>query len=98
MELDFTFRNVESTEAIKEWATRRFVKVAKHVREPAFAHLVLIVDKHRHRAECTLRTGGELLRASSETGDMYVSIDGVASTIEHSARRQHERRTSNHEL
>ncbi len=98
MELEFTFRNVESTEAIKGWAVKRFSKVAKHVRGPSFAHLTIIVDKHRHRAECSLRTGGELLHASSETADMYSSIDGVASTIEHSARRLHERRTSNREL
>lgn len=98
MELDFTFRNVESTEAIKAWALKRFVKVAKHVREPAHAHLTIIVDKHRHRAEVTLRSGGELLRAASETDDMYSSIDGVVHTIEHSARRQHERRARNHEM
>lgn len=98
MELDFTFRNVESTDAIKSWALKRFSKVAKHVREPAHAHLTIIVDKHRHRAECTLRSGGELLRAAGETDDMYQSIDAVCATIENAARRQHERRTSKHEL
>jgi len=98
VELDITFRNVESTEAIKAWALKRFGKIAKHVREPAHAHLTIIVDKHRHRAEVTLRSGGELLRAASETDDMYSSIDGVVHTIEHSARRQHERRTNTHEM
>ena len=98
MELDFTFRNVESTEAIKTWALKRFSKVAKHVREPAHAHLTLIVDKHRHRAECTLRSDGELLRAAGETPDMYQSIDAVCATIENAARRLHDRRVSSHEM
>lgn len=98
MELDFTFRNVESTEAIKTWALKRFTKVAKHVREPAHAHLTIIVDKHRHRAECTLRSGGETLHASGETSDMYQSIDAVCATIENAARRLHERKVSQHEL
>jgi len=98
VELDFTFRNVESTEAIKEWALKRFKKVVKHVKEPAHAHLTLIVDKHRHRAECTLRTDGETLRAAGETADMYASIDAVVATIENAARRIKERRVSSHEL
>jgi putative sigma-54 modulation protein len=98
MELDFTFRNVESTEAIKAWALKRFQKVVKHVREPAHAHLTLIVDKHRHRAECTIRTDGEFLKASGETDDMYASIDSVCSTIENAARRLKDRHRSSHEL
>jgi len=98
VELDFTFRNVESTEAIKTWALKRFSKVAKHVREPAHAHLTIIVDKHRHRAECTLRSAGETLHASGETADMYQSIDAVCATIENAARRLHERKVSQHEL
>lgn len=98
MELDFTFRNVESTDAIKIWALKRFQKVVKHIKEPAHAHLTMTVDKHRHRADCTIRTDGELLRASSETDDMYSSIDAVCSTIENSARRLKDRRQSAHEL
>ena len=98
MELDFTFRNVESTDAIKVWALKRFQKVVKHVREPAHAHLTMTVDKRRHKADVSIRTDGELLHASSETDDMYSSIDAVCSTIENSARRLKDRRQSSHEL
>lgn len=91
MDLEFTFRNVEPTEAIKQWATRRFQKIVKHLREPASAHLTITVDKHRHRADLTVHSHGEILRASEETNDLYTTLDGLMSKLEASAQRQKER-------
>ncbi len=91
MELGFTFRNIESTEAIKQWAQKRFQKVLKHLKEPNTAHLTLTVDKHRHRAELSVHQQGDVLMAREETDDMYASLDGVMSKLEHVARRQKER-------
>lgn len=92
MDLEFTFRNLESTEAIKGWAVRRFKKVEKHLTEEASsAHLTLSVDKHRHRAEMTVHVGGEVLRATEETDDMYTSMDKVMEKLESAAQRQKER-------
>lgn len=91
MELDFTFRNIESTEAIKAWAQRRFQKVEKHLLDPTHAHLTLSVDKHRHRAEMTVHNKGEILRASEETDDMYTTMDRVMEKVEAAAQKQKER-------
>jgi putative sigma-54 modulation protein len=94
MELDFTFRNVEPTEAIKAWANKRFQKVTKHLRDPSSAHIVVTVDKHRHRAELTVHSHGDILRASEETDDLYSTLDQVMSKLEQVAQRQKERQSS----
>ena len=91
MELEFTFRNLEPSEAIKEWASKRFKKVEKHLRGPAHAHLSVIVDKHRHRAEVKIYHNGDVLLATEESGDMYGSLDAVMSKIEQVAQRVKER-------
>ena len=91
MELEFTFRNIDSTEAIKSWAQKRFGKVMKHLRDPISAHLTLSVDKHRHRAEMTVHAYGDVLRARGESDDMYSTIDGVMAKIEMVAQRVRER-------
>lgn len=96
MELEFTFRNIESTEAIKTWAQRRFKKVEKHLTEPTHAHLTLSVDKHRHRAEMTVHTHGDVLRASDETDDMYTTLDKVMEKVEAAAQKQKERQQDLH--
>jgi putative sigma-54 modulation protein len=91
MELEFTFRNVEPTDAIKAWANKRFQKVTKHLKDPSSAHIEVAVDKHRHRAELTVHSSGELLRATDETDDMYTTLDGVMQKLEQAAQRQKER-------
>jgi putative sigma-54 modulation protein len=91
MELEFTFRNVEPTEAIKAWANKRFKKVTKHLKDPTSAHLEVTVDKHRHRAELTVHTNGEILRATDETNDLYATLDQVMAKLEASAQRNKER-------
>ncbi len=94
MELEFTFRNLEPSEAIKEWAIKRFKKVEKHLRGAAHAHLTVIVDKHRHRAEVTIYHNGDVLRAAEESGDMYGSLDAVMAKVEQAAQRLKERESA----
>jgi len=91
MELAITFRNVDPSEALKERAEKRFQKVLKHLKEPATAHITVTVDKHRHRAELTVHTNGDVLHASTETDDMYVSVDQAIAKIAAAARKQKER-------
>ncbi|MDP2315956.1 MAG: ribosome-associated translation inhibitor RaiA [Pseudomonadota bacterium] len=93
MDLEFTFRNVEPTEAIKAWANKRFQKVTKHLKDPSSAHIELSVDKHRHRAELTVHSHGDILRASDETDDLYTTLDQVMQKLEAAAQRQKDRTT-----
>lgn len=91
MDLDFTFRNIDSTEALKSWAEKRFKKVEKHLSDPTHAHLTMSVDKHRHRAEMTVHSKGEILHASDETDDMYATLNRVMEKVEAAAQRQKEK-------
>jgi putative sigma-54 modulation protein len=98
VDLDLTFRNLEPTDAIKLWAAKRFQKVVKHLREPASAHLVLTVDRHRHRAELTVHSGSDVLRAEDESADMYASMDAVMARVAESAHRAKERQSRSWQL
>lgn len=96
MELAFTFRNIESTDAIRTWAQKRFQKVEKLLEEGANVHLTLSVDKHRHRADVTFHAYGEVVHASDETDDMYQTLDSVMSKMEHAARTRKEKAQRHH--
>lgn len=91
MELEFTFRNLDPSEAIKEWAGKRFKKVEKYLHGATHAHLTLSVDKHRHRADVTIYHNGDVIRAGDESDDMYSSLDAVMSKVEQAAWRIKER-------
>lgn len=92
MRLELTYRNIEGTDPLRERAERKFNKVAKHLREPIEGHMVLQVNKHRHRAELTVHAAGEqYFRATEETDDMYASIDGIMNKLARTVRRHKER-------
>lgn len=90
MELQFTFRNIEPSEAIKSWANKRFQKVVKHLplAEFATAHVTMAVDKHVHHAELSVHHDGQHFHASERSDDLYTSLDGVMAKIEEQAQRR----------
>jgi putative sigma-54 modulation protein len=91
MRFEVTFRNTKATDVLVQRAERKFAKVAKHLREPIDAHMVVQVDKHRHMAEINVSTGRETLKVQEETDDMYRTIDRVMHKLERVARRHKER-------
>jgi putative sigma-54 modulation protein len=91
MNIEITFRNTQSTDAIRERVLRRFAKVVKHMREPVEAHMVLRVERHRHIAEISVNAAGDTFQAHEETEDMYASIDRLMHKLARAARRHKER-------
>ena len=77
MNLDVTYRNVRPSDRLKGRAEKKFQKVAKHLREPIDAHLVLREEKHLKIAEFTVSGSGEVFKVEEHTSDMFASIDGL---------------------
>ena len=91
MNLDVTYRNVRPSPRLKGRAEKKFKKVAKHLREPIDAHLVLREEKHLKIAEFTGTGSGEVFKAEEHTSDMFASIDGLMTKLERAVRRHKER-------
>ena len=92
MHFDLTYRNIRATDALKDRAERKFLKVSKHLREPIEAHVVLRLEKHRHMAEATISASGDVFKAQEESGDMYTTIDGLMNPLARTVRRPRARK------
>ncbi len=86
-----TFRHVEPTQALHEYAERKFAAVAKYARRSCQIHLILTVDKYRQRGEVTLKSGRFALTAQEETKDLYSVIDLLADKVGRQLRRSHQK-------
>lgn len=88
MQVLVTFRHMEPTEALRQYAEHKVARVYKLMRRPIEAHVVLSVNKRRHVAEIAL--GGEHLHvnATEETGDLYSAIDLAMDKIERQVQKQ----------
>ncbi len=82
MHIDITFKNVDPSEALKDYATKRLSKIGQYLDRPAEAHVILSVEKIRHKAEVTLNADGVIVNAVEITEDLYSAIDMVMDKVE----------------
>lgn len=93
-EMTFTFRNMDSTDALKDHAVDKLQKLNKYlVRQTASAHVIFKVEGARHMAEVTVTTkGGQYVGVDTST-DMYSSLDAAVHKLEAQLARNKERVT-----
>jgi putative sigma-54 modulation protein len=86
MNISITFRHVDSSEAIKAYATEKVGKLQKFLRKPMSAKVTLSLEKLKHGAEVRVSSGGEHHEAQEISDDMYASIDKVIDKLERQIR------------
>lgn len=88
MQFSVTFRHMESTDALKQYAEERMQKIKKYFPDPIACHVVLSTERHNHRVDVNLQLHNGLQVAGHEaTDNMYSSIDLVVAKIERQVRR-----------
>lgn len=96
MRIAFTFRNLDSSDAIKNYASEKLSKIQKYLRAPLDAEVTVSIERHHHQVEVILRSDGHTFVATEQSEDMYASIDLVVDTVESQVRRtkgaEHDRR------
>lgn len=74
-------KNIELTNALKEYVEKKLAKLEKHI-DLAEGQVTLTVEKGTHKVEVTIPVNGMFLRGEEETGDMYASVDMVVEKLE----------------
>jgi putative sigma-54 modulation protein len=82
MQISVTFRQIEPSEALKNYVTDRLNKFKRYVDGPMEAHVVLGLEKFRHLADVTIDSNGHIIKGKEENTDMYAAIDLVMDKID----------------
>ncbi len=92
MQVTVIGRNIEATEALKQYATDKFSKLEKYLPNTVQAVITLtVVKKVHHIAEAVIKSNGLLIQASEETQEMYSALDLLIEKIERRVRRYKEK-------
>lgn len=87
MNIAITFRHMDSTEAVKGYATEKVAKIQKFLRQPLKGQVTLSCQQNRlHSVEVDIHAGHEHFHATETSEDMYASIDKVIDKIERQIR------------
>ncbi len=88
MRINFTFRNFDSSERIKSYASEKIAKFQKYLRAPLDAEIVVAVERHLHMVTMTVTADGHRFSAHEESDDMYASIDLCLDKVNRQIRSQ----------
>lgn len=93
MQLSVTFRHMDSSEALKDYAREKIDRIRKYFPDPIKAHAVLACDRgYNHIADVMITLhNGIFIKGVETTEDMYSSIDLVMAKIERQVRRYKEK-------
>jgi len=85
--VNVTFRHVEPTDAIRQYAERKLGHVGRVLKQPSEAHLILSVDKYRQCGEVIFKSDHLTATAAEENSDLYAVIDLLADKIARQLKR-----------
>jgi putative sigma-54 modulation protein len=91
MQISVTFRQIEPSEALKNYVTDRLNKFKRYLDGPVEAHVVLGLEKFRHLADVTIDSNGRIIKGREENADMYAAIDLVMDKIDMQLKKLRER-------
>jgi len=92
MKIEFTGRHVEVTSALKDHVEDHLAKIQDVFgNRPPKAHVIIEVERGRHRSEVIMNWRNEVLTANSTNADMYKSLSQTIDKIEKQARRLKEK-------
>lgn len=93
--INLTFRNTASTDAIKQYATDKLTNcLRKFIHQDVDATAVLSVEKNRQIAEISFYADNSDFKVKHESTDLYASIDGLCDALTQQLRKNKEKITS----
>ena len=93
MQFSVTFRHMEATEALKDYARERMERIKKYFPDPIAVHVVMSTERgYSHRVDVSMQLHNGLTVAGHEASEnMYASLDQVTAKIERQVRRYKEK-------
>jgi putative sigma-54 modulation protein len=96
MQLNLTGHHVDITPPLREYVENKIQRLERHFDQVTNVHVVLSVEKVRHKAEATLHISGGNLYADCESNDMYAAIDSLTDKLDRQIKKHKEKLTDHH--
>lgn len=81
-------KNLNVTDALREYAEERIRKMTRHFDGIISADVTLSTERNWHIVEVTVYASGFMLRGEDRTNDMYATIDLVLEKLEKQLKKQ----------
>ena len=96
MQISLTGNHVDLTDPLREYVNTKMERLERHFDIVHDIHVILSVEKLRHKAEATLHITGGNLFANSVQEDMYAAIDSLTDKLDRQVKKHKEKMTDHH--
>ena len=96
MQINLSGHHVEITTPLREYVNSKMERLERHFDQVTDIHVVLGVEKLRHKAEATMHISGGDIFADSVEENMYAAIDGLVDKLDRQLKKHKEKITNHH--
>lgn len=96
MQLSITGHHIEVTPALRDRVANKVEKIERHFDHLTDVHVILTVEKQRHKAEATVAASRARLHAEAVEEDMYAAIDSMIDKLDRQLIKHKEKLTDHH--
>ena len=94
MQVSLSGHHVDITDSMRSYVNEKIERLDRHFDQALDIHIVLTVEKLRHKAEATLHVSGNNLHADNVQEDMYAAIDGLIDKLDRQGKKHKEKMKS----
>ena len=96
MEIAYHFHNLDPSDAMKEYASKKVEKLTGHFNSVMSAVIRFRTEKIHHTAEISVNGDGVQYIATETAGDMYAAIDLAEKKLEKQLKKHKEKHMGKH--
>lgn len=96
MQVNLTGHHVDITPALRTYVDNKLERLERHFDHVTNVHVILTVEKLRHKAEADIHLSGNHLYADDTKEDMYAAIDGLIDKLDRQIVKHKEKLKDHH--
>ena len=96
MQINLSGHHVDITTPLREYVNSKMERLERHFDHVTDIHVVLGVEKLRHKAEATMHISGGNIFAEAVEENMYAAIDSLVDKLDRQLKKHKEKITNHH--
>jgi len=96
MQINLSGHHVDLTTPLREYVSAKMERLERHFDHVTDIHVVLSVEKLRHKAEATMHISGANIFADAVDENMYAAIDSLSDKLDRQLKKHKEKITDHH--
>ena len=98
MQIDLSGHHVDISSPLRDYVHDKMGRLERHFDHVLNAHVVLTVEKLRHKAEASMSVSGSKLFADAVEDDMYAAIDLLVDKLDRQIIKHKEKIKDHHRV